>query len=266
MKIGSQIVRYLLVAMIVVSALFPVVAGLRMSGGLVVSDVEPGSDIEYKIIMRLSENESATNLTVKLAGMGQGEDGAIYAEDEDTSPYSAVDFLEVSPASLYLEPDMPQEITLKGHIPEDVGEGGRYALVNARTPPMGEGNIGVALAFNAPILLTISGTELIETGNITEIELVEAETGYEAQVSFENNGNHHYKVAVEAALFDEDGNEISSSSLPLSVSSSIPTYTLLFKLPFELDEDLEPGTYTVEVTVSHENGTVLDTKEANFEI
>jgi len=155
---------------------------------------------------------------------------------------------------------------LEGRIPEDVGSGGRYAVVNIKTEPMGNGSVGVITAIDVPIMLTIKGSELIETGEITDTNVLDDDGGLLFDLMFENTGNHHYKASSVAVIKDVNGEVVAEASTPLEVSSILPENVRQFKIQLDPEANLAPGTYTVEATVIHEDGTVLDTEEATFEV
>jgi len=239
-------------------------SSLTFAGSLLKKEVVPGEDIYHEITVRLSGDEFPMEAVGGLYGHGMGLDGArIPREDTDEmKPYSAVGFLKLTPERAQIEVGKPAVFVLEGKVPEDVGSGGRYALVEIHTPPQGEGQVGVALATIAPIMLTISGTELVETGEITDLTV----SADEVLVIFKNTGNHHFRASAEATLLNDQGEIIASTEAPLTYNSLIPTTSWLFEMSFDLEEDLAPGTYTVEATVTHEDGTVLDTEETTFEV
>jgi hypothetical protein len=84
-------------------------------------------------------------------------------------------------------------------------------------------------------------------------------------VTFKNRGNRHFKARPDAALKNREGNAIASASTPLN-SNIIPGTSRLFKLSVDPGKDLEPGIYFVNSTVKLDNGTVLASKEAQFQI
>lgn len=256
------------VAVLFALVVSPTSAGLQVSGVTFDAEAAPGQSFEHEITVGIRDTDSPMDIVVGVYGFAQTQDGVTTTleEDLDTGPYSAREFVDVSPERFHLEPGDSQKVILSGTLPSDVGDGGRYAVVNLHTLPMGEGNIGIALAANIPVRITISGSELIETGEIKDVDVGESDAtdGQYVSVTFENTGNHHYKAQAEAVIKNEDGDSLCTVTAPLTTSPTIPTYSTLFELP--VDEDLAPGTYTVEATVIHEDGTVLDTEEATFEV
>jgi len=234
-------------------------SGLTFINALLEKNVTPGEEIYHEITIGLSGNETAMPAVGGIYDYGMGLDGARIPreDDKEMAPYSAVGFLRLTPESATIEPGKPAKFVIEGKIPEDVGSGGRYALVEIHTPPQGSGQIGIALATIVPIRLTISGTDLIETGEITDLNA----TADEVSLIFKNTGNHHFKASARAELKDKDGKIVSSAEAPLMDTALVPTASYLFKMAFNGDTGLAPGTYTAEASVIHVNGTVLDTEE-----
>jgi methionine-rich copper-binding protein CopC len=252
-----------LILAIAISAMAPA-SGLSVNGGLMEMTVAPGDELRHQIIIGVGDDDEPMEAKVGVFGCGFGLDGARINLDpeEDVSPYSARPFLTVTPESAIVKPNETATFVVTGTVPEDVGSGGRYALVNVGTPPRGEGQVGIALAAVIPVRLTIKGSDLVETGEITELSASSAEVS----AIFENTGNHHFKASAEATLTDAEGEVVAKAEAPLMYTPVIPTYSWLFKMAFEAEEELAPGTYTVEVSVIHEDGTVLDTEETTFEV
>lgn len=244
--------------------------GLEASGAILEVEVAPGEHIRHKMIVCIDDTEPSMGILVEVVGFGQSLDGGNVELDPelDTGPYSARGFLSVSPASFHLEPGGSQRVLLEGEVPADVGAGGRYALVYIHSLPTGGGPVGIALAIDVPVLLTISGTQLVKTGEIMSLNVSEPVSGEPLSVSvvFKNTGNYHFKVFSEGVLKDEGGAVLAHASTTLTSSSIIPSCSRLFELSLSPSSELQPGTYYVRSTVSLEDGTILDGKEARFEI
>ena len=83
---------------------------------------------------------------------------------------------------------------------------------------------------------------------------------------FENTGNVHYKPLLGAVLKGEDGRVLKEVE-PTQVGKSIlPTISRLFLVDLGSKGNLSPGKYTVEGRVNLEDGTLLDSKEMEFEV
>ena len=247
-------------------AIIPISTCTQVSGTLLNTSVYPGETIRHEITLKADEADPSMDYSAEIFGFGIGPDGANWEidPDSDTSPCSAIKFLKVTPTSFHLDAGESQSLVLEGQIPSDVEAGGRYALVSIKSEPVNSSKnqkIGIVIAFQIPVLLTLTTGDLVDAGEITAVNM----TG-DQQVSiwFKNTGNHHYKAQAEAILKDKDGNALANASSPLSTSSIIPTYSWQFKLPFK--EDLVGGTYIVDAKVTKSNGTVLDSKEETIEV
>lgn len=242
-------------------------AGLRLDGAVLMKEVAPGEHINHEMNVQVEEGAEPVEVHAEIFGYGMtpGSSRCQLNPEEDISPYSARDFLTLASESASLEPGKPATLVLEGDIPEDVGSGGRYALVNIQTAPQGSGSVGVITAILVPVLLTIGGTELVETGEITDLAVSEAgDVGFVASVLFDITGNHHYGASANAVLKDEKGNVLAEGSAP--GETMIPEFSWTFKIKLDAEADLESGTYTVEAKVVKSDGTVLDTEETTFEV
>lgn len=264
---NRRLLNYAFCLILILSAIAPV-SGIMVGGIRLVTDVSPGDHILHLITVDIGDDGEAVDVVAQLKGCGMALDGSRVqlVPEEDTEPYTARNFLKVTPERTTIEPGTRADFVLEVNVPEDVGAGGRYALVNIATVPVGGGVVGVSSAVEIPVFLTIEGTELIETGEITNMEVSEVEGGLQVDVMLENTGNHHYKAGAEALLVDDEGNVVAEASVPTSENSIIPTYTRLFAIQFDPAEEFTLGTYTVEATVIKEDGTVLDTEETTFEV
>lgn len=261
-------IKFSLIILLALSLLVTTSAGFSVSGSILKTEVSPGQEVNHIMTVKNGEDASPLDLTAEIFGFGISLTGGNlkFDSDHDTSPYSARAFFEVSPKKFSLGPGESQEVVLEGRIPEDVGSGGRYAVVNIKTEPMGSGNVGVITAIDVPIMLTIKGTDLVETGEIKTLDVQEGDDGLVARLLFENTGNHHYKASSEAVIEDERGEVVAEVSTPVGASSILPADVRMFNIQLDQVADLASGTYTVEARVIKEDGTVLDTEETTFEV
>lgn len=263
--------RKFLAAVILFLALAPACFGLGVEGVIFEAEAAPGQHVEHEMTVSLRENEAPIDLQVDVHDWGQTLDGSNQElEDGVKSSYSAKGFLHASPASFRLEPGGSQKVLVEGDIPEDVGPGGRYAIISVHSlipeaEEESEGSVGVAVAINALVRLTISGTELSRTGEITDMSIESPTSGSHQNISltFNNTGNYHYKAYAKADLEDSDGNLLTSSSSPLS-SNIIPSAARIFFLSLTPEEKLLPGTYSISTAVGEEDGSVLASREAEI--
>lgn len=262
-------------------------AGFGVSGAILKAEVLPGEAISHQMTVRIAENDTPLDLVAEVVGFGQTLSGGCLTlkTEADTSPYSACDFLSVSPKSFSVEPGASQNLLLEGEIPLNVGAGGRYAIVEIQSLPAGDGPTGVTFAIDVPVFLTISGTELVETGEITDLQVEETKevavenvddeeekttnrsnlcsSGRTLTVSliFKNTGNHHYRAHAEAVLKDDDGTILTRGGTPRGEASIIPTASRIFEIPLETAANPTAKPLRLEAKVISEGGSTLASNE-----
>lgn len=274
-KSCHRYINWLLPAAAIVLALLiaiPVYAnpGLKVAGAILVADVSPQATLTHKMTVSLGSGDPATDITVQVGGIGQSLDGAYEFLEafEDTSQYSARQFITVDKASFHLEPGASQDITATIHILQDVGAGGRYALINIKAGPAGAGQVATVAAVNVPIALTVKDTQLTHQGKITALTTSEAVSGQPVAIftTFQNTGNHHFKVKGEVTISNSQGEVLDTILMPLTASSVIPTMSLRLRAAFIPKGALAAGVYSVKSKVMLDDSTILDEKEGSFEL
>ena len=244
--------------------------GLTVNGALLITDVTAGQTLTHKIIVSISDKDSATDISVQVVGMQQSQAGAseLLEPSKDTGDYSARAYITVDKESFHLEPGGSQELTATINIPSDVGAGGRYAIINIQTKPAGQGSVGVITAVNIPIYLTIKDSQLIHTGKITGITTSEPLSGQPVDIltTFQNTGNHHFKVKSEVTVSDAQGEVLDTIYTALTPSSLIPTMSSQLKATYIPKGELTPGVYTIKSKVMRDDGTILDETSGSFTV
>lgn len=262
-----------LTSLVFLITLVPQASALGVEGVIFEAEASPGQHIIHEMTVSLKEDEAPLDLQVEVQDWGQALDGINQKLEEGTkAAYSAKGFLNVSPSSFHLLPGGSQKVMVGGDIPPDIGSGGRYALIGIiyslipeADEESSEGNVGLAVAINALVRLTISGTELIKRGDITDLRIDEPISGRERNLSliFKNTGNYHFKAAAKASLKDSEGAVLAEASSPLS-SSIIPDASRLFEISLKPKKDIEPKNCRINATVVTEDGTLLAAKEVNL--
>lgn len=256
--------------MIAIMVTIPTSTCTHVFGTIFNATVNPGETIQHNIVVKAERGDTAFDYNVSISGFGQGPDGANWEIDpaKETTPYSAAKFLKITPTSFHIDVGQSQVLTLEGQIPSDIGSGGRYALVAIKSKPISSAQnekIGIVLAYQIPVILTLTKGDLIDKGEITAMNLTDDGSGGRSlSIWFKNTGNHHYKARAEAHLKDKNGNTVYNSSSDLSTTSIIPTYTWAFKFPSL--KGIAKGAYTVETNVAKSDGTVLDSKNETIEV
>ena len=259
-----KLIRYIMPALaaIIILAALPATAmamanpGLRVENAICVADVSPGDTITHKMTLSLVETDSPMDLAVEVNDL-----------DNMKSTYSAKDFISVDKTSFHLEPGESQDVTATVHIPSDVGNGGRYAVIILRQKPTGTG-VSAVVAVNVRLYLTIKDSQLIHEGEVTEVSAGEAVSGKPVDIfiTFKNNGNHHFKFKGEVTVSDAQGEVLDTIYTALSPSSVIPSMSSKLEANFIPEKGLPLGNYFIKVRVMLEDGTILGEAEGSFEV
>ncbi|MDO9579480.1 MAG: hypothetical protein Q7J06_02775 [Bacteroidales bacterium] len=88
--------------------------GLRVSGAILVTDVSPGETISHQMAVAIRDSDPAMDILVDVKDIGE---------------YSAKNFITIDKTSFHLEPGDSQDVVVTIQVPQDVGAGGRYAIV-----------------------------------------------------------------------------------------------------------------------------------------
>ena len=272
--IKSRIALLGFIYIIIILTIGPSLAGLKINGVLFKADVSPGDNIDHEVTLITNNGDDTLDLNVSIKGIGQTLDGANIRlrDEEDRSPYSARSFLRTNRSIVSIPPGGTGKIFIEGSVPANVGEGGRYALVSLskyqEPNKSGNGGVGVGLAIDIPVILTIKDTELIKSGEITGLMLsrpIEREM-QNISLIFVNTGNYHYRALANVTIENKEGDILASGSTPISFSSIIPDNKRLFNISIVPEEGLKPGNYSLNAMVSLEDGNILDTEKTSFEV
>ena len=243
------------------------VTAIKVGGSVYVGSIAPGSTAVHTMNVSTSENDRPMDLVVDVLGLGQApqQSNVGLAPEKDTSPYSARTFITVSPQTFHLEPGASQEVTATITVPQNVGEGGRYAMITIHNTPAGSGSTVIITAISVPIAITLAGTATMMTGTITNVAVADVIPGQPIKITttLKNTGNYFYKVKTNVSITDSAGKIVAEGG-SVSSRSIIPPFTQNYDV--NLAAPLPVGTYTIASTVSREDGTILDTKAIPFEI
>lgn len=262
MRIKSRI-AYALIFLFLVSHL--ATAGLGVAGALIERKVDPGEKFAQDMTVSSDSTSPPMDLSVDILGMNQTIDGENIElkESEDVGQYSARAFLKATPAYFHLEPGESQKVTVDSVIPENSRAEGRYALINIHSLPIGKGTVGIIVAVEVPVRLTISGPGLKKAGKIEDLRLEEPNSLGLQNISLilRNTGNCHYKARANIVLKDIKGNIVADASTPMS-SNIIPGAQKIFQISIASKKEPTPGACLANATVRLDNGSILDTLEA----
>jgi len=256
------------VALLAFSILFPTSSALGIRGAIITEEVSPGQELLHVITVGSREGEAPLNLTAEVFGFRRTDDGVNVeiSPDDDTGPYTARPFLSIEPKSFTLEPGDQRSLLLTGTVPEDVGSGGRYAIVTISTVPSSEDGVAITFALQSIILLTIKDSDLLMTGEVSDLAASMSDGNVSVDLLLENTGNVHYTPLFGAVLLDEAGDIVAEQKPEVMTGVILPTNSRLVKMTLAPEAELEPGTYTVEATVALDDGTVLAAEETTIEV
>jgi hypothetical protein len=262
-----------LLVMVMCLLLFPVNiiagSGLTVTGSTLVKDVIPGQKITHLIQLEIGSDDSSTEMTIVVTPIGQSIDGIFTSSEAASvgSQYLATSFISLDKNSVRVEPGSKSEVIATVSIPSNIGDGGKYALINIKTKPTGEGSVGIVKAVNIPVFLTVKNSNLIHTGEITNITTGETISGNPVDIltTLKNTGNHHYKVKGEVEVSDSNGKLMDTIYTSLT-SSIIPTMSRQLKATFIPENELTLGVYNIKSKVTLEDGTLLDEGTGSFEV
>lgn len=248
----------------------PVFAGLLTSNGYHQVSVHPGESFSRTTTIHIDPDDPAMNFSVEVYGITQGLDGYVQINNiaEDDYAYTAKPFINASPSHFRLEPGSSQDIVISGTIPSDIKGAGRYAMVFAKSNPMGNGSIGICLATIIPVVVTVLDQKITYSGEIRDLSIERPIKARYENISFifTNTGNYHYKVKVESILRDKNSTTLANTSEPLSIFDVKPLFSVRLETSLIPRAELKPGDYSVDAKVIAEDGTVLASKEVKFHI
>ncbi|MDO8491819.1 MAG: hypothetical protein Q7T04_07385, partial [Dehalococcoidia bacterium] len=254
MKFGRYIIPAVVAMGLLVLLPSPAWAGLRVTNPKLEADVSPGEVITHAMTVGIRETDSPMDIAVEVRGLGE---------------YSAANFITIDKPSFHLEPGDSQDVIATISVPSDVGDGGRYAVINIRQgQPTGQGPVGILVAVDVPVRLTIKGSTLSHTGKITEITTGKAVSGQPVEIStsFQNTGNHHFKIKGEVTISDAQGKELDTIYLSLTPSPIVPGLSAELKATYIPRGELPLGVYSIKYRVMLEDSTVLSEASGRFEV
>ena len=229
-------------------------------------EVLRGDSYKQGVVVIAGDQEA--EVLIEVLGYRQDiENGVVpIAPSEDAGPHSGREFISPGQTSIHLDAGQTKELQLHISVPQDVGDGGRYALLRFSTRAGGEGAVGVVSAIVLPFRFTIKGSQLVHAGKIAALEIPTPENGkpLRAIIDYENTGNHHYDISGQISIKNLDGALVFAS--PVTAASPIPGSTSQISAELRPDTILQAGTYSAEVNLMLGDGTLLDKTSTTFRI
>jgi hypothetical protein len=244
------------------------VTALKVTGTKYVGSLVPGSSAIHPMIVSINANDPPMDISVDVLGLGQTTQQIFIgiAPEKDTSPYSARTFITVSPQTFHLEPGASQDVKATITIPQNVGDGGRYAILTVRNAPIGNGTTAIVTSISAPMLITITDTKTSLKGSIINVSVANVTPGQPIKIStaLKNIGNIHYTVNNTVSVFDSAGKMVATGKSESSSHILIPSVMVNYDV--NLVTPLPLGNYTITSIATLDDGTILDSKTVPFEI
>ena len=244
------------------------VSAISVTGSKYMGSIAPGGTGTHTITISIPASQKATDIQLDVTGFGQAMDLSYITLDpaSDISPNSGRAFIKLSNTTLHLQPGVPQVVIATITVPQNVGNGGRYAIISAHA--VANKGDTFTTGVNIPVFITVTGTKPTETGSIQKVETGEVTMGQPIAITttFKNTGNYHYyKTSNKVTVSDSKGSPIANVTSFPSAFAIIPGSTVQFIARPEFNT-LNEGTYSVHSKVSLEDGTTLDEKTVPFEI
>jgi hypothetical protein len=242
------------------------VAGLKVVGSIYGGTLTPGSTDVHTMTISTQPDDPPMDLTVDVLGFGQTPQQSYQSlsPELDTSPYSARTFITVDPQTFHLNSGESQVVKATISLPNNAGDGGRYAIITIRNAPIGNGTTAIVTAVSVPVIVTIKNSAMIRTGTIDKVTVSEVVPGQPIRITtmLKNTGNSHYIPKINVTVTDSAGKIVADVASDSSPRAIIPIATVNYEA--SLGTDLPPGAYTATSKVTLEDGTVLDTKTTTF--
>ena len=146
------------------------IAGFKVERSIIDENVTPGEPLKEKISVYNEGINRDLNIEINVFGLGQSLDGsiALLKADDDEGPYSARNYITLSDDKITLKPEWDDEIDVNAEIPDNMGDGSRYAVIQFKIPDENKTTGAIRdWGILVPVLLTNSNTQLIKTGEIT---------------------------------------------------------------------------------------------------
>jgi hypothetical protein len=246
--------------------------GMTVTNAGIVATLSPGHVLTEKMTVSIGNSDPATDISVTVTGVAQSSSGGYILLDpaQDTNQDTARSFVTVDPSSFHLDPGQSQDITAIVTVPQNVGSGGYFAMINIAEPPVATNgaNVNIIYSVNVPVYLTIKGSQLNQTGTITGITAGTIINGQPINITttFQNTGNIYFKVEGQTTVTNDQGVTLDTIPMPLTSSSIIPGMSRNLAAIFTPSGSLSPGTYTIRSLVMSSDSILLDKSTSTFTI
>jgi len=263
---------FILLSLFIAGILLPAPAlALKVEGARIALDVEPGKTYTSPIGISIKPEESGGTFAIDVMGFGQSPaDGTSISLDAagDTSPYTARPFITIDRSTVTLEPGGRADVTATITVPADAKDGGRYAIILVHPAASTSGApAAFATAVAIPVVLTVKGGSITETGEISALVPAAAEVGkpFTVETTFRNSGNYHFSGAKNnVTITDTGGKVIANAGTEPFSRAIVPGNSVEFSCPIE--NGLPQGTYQLTSRIEKQDGKLLAEKKATLQV
>lgn len=246
---------------------------LSVAPALLGMAVKPGETGTTELVLRAGV---PLNVQIAANGLGQGPGGDFepVPADRDTSAFSARSMLTIAPESFRMRPGGQQKVKVTLSVPDDAGEGTRYAVLKITGTPRGGGkNVGIRAELGVTSIFTLDKTSQTHTGAIEDLTVDQRLAGGEAlavSAMLKNTGNSHFgaapnQVITSATLRSANGDVVAADTSTMTGNSTVPTFSRRFTVSLTPSQPVSDGRYHLEVIAGLQDGTVLDRTALDFD-
>jgi len=241
------------------------VSGLTVGPANITLDVRPGQAYDPPLLVSLGPGEPGSSFTLGVSGLGQSPlDGTYTAIDaaSDTGGTSARTFITVDPAIIQLKPGGSAEVKAVIRVPADARDGGRYAAIQVRPEGTDSGQSPVLI----PVLLTLEGGNITETGEITTITFTSNQSGADFQVGtfFQDTGNHDIPGAINTVDLEDMRGAVVATARGVSPENAlIPGQEVQFSATVK--GGIPSGVVKLVSRIGKDDGTLLAEQEESLQ-
>jgi hypothetical protein len=262
--------HFIILALVILCVLCSApVSAIKVSGSKYMGTIAPGETVVHSMTIGTSPDDPPMDIQVDVLGFGQSDQKSYNSipPGNDTSPYSARNLITLSTSTIHLDPGEAKYVNATIAVPQNIGDGGRYAIITIHNAPVGSGSTLIVTNIAVPVLITIANSKINPAGRIVNVVTSDIVPGQPIRFTtvLKNTGNiHYYNTKNTVNITDTTGKQVAGVATEPSTYAIIPGSVVNYDL--NLDTPLPAGKYTAASKISLEDGTILDTKTTNFEI
>jgi len=133
-------------------------SAISVVGAKYMETVNAGDTVTHTMTVSTKATDPSMDIVVDVLGFEQtkGKSYSPLSAADDASPDSARKFITLDTGSFHLNPGESKNVTATIVIPEDAGDGERYAIISIHNTPAGVGTTPFITAISVPVTITIT--------------------------------------------------------------------------------------------------------------